>query len=99
MMLGEPINALEAEKMGMIYKVIKDESLEEESLKLAAKLSKMPTLALANIKIALNKSFTNNFEQQLLVEEELQISSAKTNDFKEGITAFVEKRKAKFTGN
>ena len=99
MMLGEPIDALEAEKMGMIYRVIKDESLEEESLKLATKLSKMPTQALANIKIALNKSFTNNFEQQLLVEEELQISSAKTNDFKEGITAFVEKRKAKFTGN
>ena len=99
MMLGEPVSAFDAEKMGMIYNVVKDGELEEESMKLATKLSQMPTLALANIKTALNRSFTNNFEQQLLVEEELQIASAKTNDFKEGITAFVEKRKAKFVGN
>lgn len=99
MMLGEPIKATEAEKMGMIYKVINEQDFEIESLKLATKLSNMPTLALANIKIALNKSFSNNFEQQLIVEEELQLTSSKTNDFKEGITAFVEKRKAKFTGN
>ena len=98
MMLGEPISAHEAEKMGMIFKSVKDSDLEEESLKLATKLSKMPTIALSNIKIALNKSFTNSFDQQLLVEEELQVTSAKTIDFKEGITAFVEKRNAKFVG-
>ena len=98
MMLGEPVSAHEAEKMGMIYKVVKDNELEGESLKLATKLSKMPTIALSNIKIALNKSFTNNFDQQLLVEEELQIESAQTIDFKEGITAFVKKRNAKFVG-
>ena len=99
MMLGDPVSAYEAEKMGMIYKVIKDSDLEEESLQLATKLSKMPTIALSNIKIALNKSFTNSFDQQLIVEEDLQLASAQTNDFKEGITAFVEKRKAKFAGN
>ena len=99
MMLGEPITSIEAERMGMIYKVYKDEELGEASMKMATKLSEMPTFALSNIKKALNKSFTNTFSQQLLVEEELQIASAKTNDFKEGISAFVEKRKAKFVGN
>lgn len=98
MMLGEPVNATEAERLGMIYKVFKDDEFEDASLKLVTKLSKMPTLALANIKIALSKSFNNNFEQQLMVEEELQIASSNTDDFKEGITAFVEKRKAKFEG-
>jgi 2-(1,2-epoxy-1,2-dihydrophenyl)acetyl-CoA isomerase len=99
MMLGEPISASDAEKMGMIFKVYKEDVFLEKALKLAIKLSEMPTSALANIKTALNKSFTNNFTQQLLVEEELQIASSQTNDFKEGITAFVEKRKAKFEGN
>ena len=99
MMLGEPVSATDAERMGMIYKVVDDNELMEQSMKLATKLSNMPTLALSNIKLALNKSFTNNFEQQLLVEEELQIASAKTTDFKEGISAFIEKRKPKFVGN
>ncbi len=98
MMLGEPILANEAERLGMIYKVLKDEDFDSQAMKMATKLSNMPTVALANIKSALNKSFTNNFEQQLLVEEKLQIEAAKTNDFKEGIAAFVEKRKAKFEG-
>jgi len=98
MMLGDPVSATEAERLGMIYKVVNDDEIAESSMKLAKKLSLMPTIALANIKMALDKSFTNNFEQQLLVEEELQIASAKTNDFKEGITAFVEKRIAKFEG-
>lgn len=98
MMLGEPISATEAERLGMIYKVIDDAELEIEAIKMASKLSNMPTLALANIKVALNKSFSNDFEQQLIVEEHLQVASAKTNDFKEGISAFVEKRKAKFEG-
>ncbi len=99
MMLGEPVSATEAERIGMIYKVVEDSDIDNEGMKLASKLSKMPTSALANIKIALNKSMTNSFEQQLGVEEELQIASAKTNDFKEGISAFIEKRKPKFVGN
>ena len=98
MMLGDPISASEAEKLGIIYKVFNDDEFEKSSMKLVSKLSKMPTVALANIKMALTKSFTNNFEEQLLVEEELQIASAKTSDFKEGITAFVEKRVANFEG-
>ena len=99
MMLGEPVTASEAERMGMIYRVVKDGDIDKESLELATKLSNMPTSALASIKVALNKSITNNFDQQLAVEEKLQIASAKTTDFKEGISAFIEKRKAKFVGN
>ncbi|MCK5782041.1 MAG: enoyl-CoA hydratase/isomerase family protein [Flavobacteriales bacterium] len=98
MMLADPISAIEAERLGMIYKVYNDDELENEAEKLVAKLSMMPTLALSRIKEALNKSFTNDFEQQLLVEEDLQVASSKTIDFKEGISAFVEKRKASFVG-
>ena len=98
MMLGEPIDATYAQEIGMIYKVFEDDEFESNSVKLVSKLSKMPTLALSRIKQALNSSFTNNFEQQLQVEEDLQIASAKTSDFKEGISSFIEKRLAKFEG-
>ncbi len=98
MMLGDKVNAAEAEKMGMIYKVYPDETFEEESLKLATTLASMPTKALAYIKQALNNSFTNNLEHQLKVEDELQQKAANTYDFKEGVQAFLEKRKAVFKG-
>ncbi|MEN8138807.1 MAG: enoyl-CoA hydratase-related protein [Bacteroidota bacterium] len=98
MMLAEPIPAAEAERIGMIYKFVADDELEEDAMILASHLSNMPTIALANIKKALNKSVTNSFDRQLLLEEELQIASAKTSDFKEGLSAFVEKRLAKFEG-
>ena len=58
----------------------------------------MPTKALAYIKQALNNSFKNNLEEQLKVEDELQQKAANTKDFKEGVQAFLEKRKANFTG-
>ena len=58
----------------------------------------MPTLALGKIKEALNQSLTNNLEQQLALESKLQIEAAQTNDYAEGVSAFIEKRKPNFTG-
>ena len=98
MMTGDKIYAFEAEKMGMIYKVIVDELFEEESKRIAANLAQMPTKGLAYTKHALNNSFGNSWEEQLLLEDEYQQKAAKTNDYEEGISSFLEKRKPVFKG-
>ncbi|WP_157363881.1 enoyl-CoA hydratase-related protein [Winogradskyella endarachnes] len=98
-MLGDKVSADEAEKMGMIYKVLPLESFEEDVSKLALKLANMPTLALGKIKEAFNQSLTNNLEEQLALESKLQIEAAITNDYAEGAAAFIEKRKPNFKGN
>lgn len=97
-MLGDKVSADEAEKMGMIYKVLPLESFEEEVNKLALKLANMPTLTLGKIKEAFNQSLTNNLEEQLALESKLQIEAAQTKDYEEGVSAFVEKRKPTFKG-
>lgn len=97
-MLGDKVSADEAEKMGMIYKVLPLESFEEEVNKLALKLANMPTLALGKIKEAFNQSLTNNLKDQLALESKLQIEAAQTEDYEEGVSAFVEKRKPTFRG-
>jgi 2-(1,2-epoxy-1,2-dihydrophenyl)acetyl-CoA isomerase len=58
----------------------------------------MPTHALGLTKAALNGSMNNSLEQQLQLEEQYQIEAGGTNDYSEGVTAFMEKRKAVFTG-
>ncbi|MFT5214982.1 MAG: 2-(1,2-epoxy-1,2-dihydrophenyl)acetyl-CoA isomerase [Glaciecola sp.] len=97
-MLGDKISAEEAERMGMIYKVIPLESFEEEVNKLALKLANMPTKALGMIKELYNKSMTNNLEAQLALESKLQIEAAQSEDYAEGVSAFIEKRKPNFKG-
>jgi 2-(1,2-epoxy-1,2-dihydrophenyl)acetyl-CoA isomerase len=98
MMTGDKVNADDAEKMGMIYKVFADEVFEEESKKIAATMAQMPTKGLAYIKHALNKSFFSNWEEQLLIEDKYQQKAAATADYKEGINSFLEKRKPVFKG-
>ena len=98
-MLGDKISAEEAEKMGMIYKIILLENFEEEVSKLAVKLANMPTKALGLIKELFNKSMTNTLEDQLALESKLQIAAASSNDYAEGVAAFIEKRKPNFKGN
>lgn len=99
MMLGDKVSAAEAEKMGMIYKHYPDELFFIEAEKIAATLSQLPTKGLAFTKQALDKSLDQNFEEQLKTEDTLQQKAAATNDFKEGVTAFIEKRKANFKGD
>jgi 2-(1,2-epoxy-1,2-dihydrophenyl)acetyl-CoA isomerase len=97
-MLGDKVSADEAERMGMIYKVISDEEFGVASLQIAQTLSQMPTQALALTKLALNQSFNNNFEDQLHDEELLQERAGRTKDYKEGVDAFLQKRKPDFCG-
>ncbi len=98
MMLGDKVSAADAEKMGMIYKVIEDDKLRENALKTAKTLSDMPTKAIGFTKRLLNQSMNNTLEQQLSAEGTEQINASKTFDYKEGVNAFIEKRKAVFKG-
>jgi len=98
MMLRERINAVDAEKMGMIYKVFTNEKFEEESFAIANTLSQMPTRGLAFTKQALNASLQNDFITQLKKEDELQSKAAATTDYAEGVKAFIEKRIPIFKG-
>lgn len=97
-MLGDKIPADEAERLGMIYKVIPLETFEDEVNKLAYKMANMPTKALGLIKKSLNQSLTNNLDQQLALESKYQIEAAGTEDYAEGVAAFIEKRKPEFKG-
>ena len=99
MMLGDKVSAQEAVELGMIFKCFPDDSFNDEVLKMATTLANMPTKALGLIKKLMNQSITNNLEQQLQLESDLQIEASSTNDYNEGVTAFVEKRKPVFKGN
>jgi len=98
MMLGEKVSATEAERIGMIYKVFPDETFEENSKNIASFLATMPTKGLAYTKQLLNMSFTTSFEEQLHDEDIFQQKAAQTSDYKEGVSAFMEKRRPFFKG-
>lgn len=98
MMLGDKISAQDAYNMGMIYRFFPVAFFEEEVQKIAVNLSEMPTHALALTKQLLNKSMINNLEQQLALESDMQIDASNSGDYREGVAAFVEKRKPDFKG-
>lgn len=97
-MLGDKVPASEAERIGMIYKVIVDEQFETESKKMVATLAAMPTKGLAYTKQLLNMSFHTDYMEQLAEEDVFQQRAAITDDYKEGINAFLEKRQPQFKG-
>jgi len=97
-MLGDKISAEEAERLGMIYKLISLENFEDEVQKLAHKLANMPTKALGMIKELFNNSMTNSLDDQLALESKLQIEATQSDDYREGVAAFIEKRQPKFKG-
>lgn len=98
MMLGDKVSAPEALTIGMIYKIFPIALFEEEVKALAENLAQMPTKAIGLTKRLLNQSMSNNLEQQLKLESDLQIEASSSYDYNEGVTAFVEKRKPEFKG-
>ncbi len=99
MVLADKLSAAKAAEMGMIWKAVPDAELQNEVMTVAKKLATMPTLAIALTKYALNRSQGSNLEQHLLVEAELQAIAGRSQDSKEGVAAFLGKRKATFIGH
>ena len=97
-MLGDKVSAEEAERIGMIYKVVALENFKEEIEALALKMASMPTKALGMIKELLNQSMTNDLDAQLAMESTYQIEAAQSEDYREGVAAFIEKRQPNFKG-
>jgi 2-(1,2-epoxy-1,2-dihydrophenyl)acetyl-CoA isomerase len=97
-MTGESVSAERAAQFGMINRVVPTDDLLTEALSLAKKLAEAPTASIGRIKRMLNSTFSNNLEQQLGLEHELQIESGKSADFREGVSAFFDKRPPNFKG-
>lgn len=97
-MLAEPVSADQALAWGLIWKVEEDDMLAESALKLAKHMATQPTAAYARIKQAIEAAALNSFEEQLELEGKLQSESSSSHDFKEGVQAFLAKRKPDFKG-
>ena len=98
MMLGDKVSAVEAEKLGMVYKVVSSENFSEEVNNIASTMANMPTKALGLTKRLLNQSLQNSLEEQLNLESKLQIEAAQSEDYAEGVDSFMNKRKPNFKG-
>lgn len=96
--LGSKISAPEAFEMGMVYKCVPAENLDEELQKLTDYYAKAPTKAIGMMKKMLNKSFQSNLDTMLDYEAYCQEIAGYSSDYQEGVAAFNEKRKAEFTG-
>lgn len=98
MMLGEKISAEKAEGWGLIYKAVDDAALQEEAMALANRLASGPTVALGVTRQNIAKALEVDFASALLVEAEGQWKAGDSADAGEGASAFLEKRKAAFSG-
>lgn len=98
MLTGDKVTAAEAVQMGMIYRAVADEAFDDEVAKLAHKMANLPTKGLAYTKHLLNRSFGNDLAQQLRAEGDYQLRAGQTADYREGVSAFLEKRQPNFKG-
>ena len=95
---GKKLSATEAKNMGLIADVFPDENFMESAMEVLTTLSNLPTKAISLTKKAFNESYENSLSEQLDVEGILQQEAAETEDFREGVTAFLEKRKPNYKG-
>jgi len=97
-MTGMPVSAEMAEKWGLIWKSVDDAALMEEACALAASLAQGATIGLGMTKSLVNAASTNTLDQQLDLERDTQREVGRTPDYAEGVSAFLEKRPAQFSG-
>ena len=97
-LLGEKVTASSALEMGMISYVCDDESLLDEAMALATQLSKAPTKGLSLIKRAIQVSHDNTLDEQLDLERDMQGTAGRTDDYREGVAAFMAKREPNYQG-
>jgi 2-(1,2-epoxy-1,2-dihydrophenyl)acetyl-CoA isomerase len=97
-LLGDSVTAEQAEAWGLIWRVVEDERLMDEAMALARHLATQPTKGLGLIKRALLASSTNSLDAQLDLERDLQREAGRTEDYREGVAAFMAKRPATFKG-
>lgn len=97
-LLGDRFDAREAERLGLINRAVPADRLDEETMALAKRLAAGPTAAYARTKALLNASLTNTLPTHLQAEAENFAASGTTQDFAEGVDAFLNKRKPRFTG-
>jgi 2-(1,2-epoxy-1,2-dihydrophenyl)acetyl-CoA isomerase len=95
---GEPVLASEAEAIGLIYKSVDDEVFDEEVASIALRLASLPTYGIGLTKKAFNLGLESDLSTHLTTERDLQMRASKSDDYAEGVAAFLEKRKPTFQG-
>ncbi|MGD0143884.1 MAG: 2-(1,2-epoxy-1,2-dihydrophenyl)acetyl-CoA isomerase PaaG [Rhizomicrobium sp.] len=95
---GEPLSAEKAESWGLIWRAVDDDQLQAECDKLIQRLASGPTKGLAAIKHAMRQGWSSDLDEQLDLERDLQRELGRSQDYKEGVAAFTEKRAPKFAG-
>jgi 2-(1,2-epoxy-1,2-dihydrophenyl)acetyl-CoA isomerase len=96
---GRTLTAAEAQAWGLVSGVVEAGALEGHVAELAGRLAGMPTRAIGMTKRLFDRAAESTLEDQLELEAQLQSVATKTNDFREGVTAFLEKRKPEFSGS
>ncbi|MFX0117657.1 MAG: enoyl-CoA hydratase/isomerase family protein [Candidatus Hodarchaeota archaeon] len=95
-LLGERVDAKEAGKLGLVHYVVKDEDLESQTEEFALRCANAPRLGIKRTKQLLNQSFNSTLTEQLQLERKYVVECANTDDFQEGLQAFLEKRRPNF---